>query len=341
MHANILLIVVNMACMHPCDKSACSVPDSWLAKMETHGLNLHYGMKSLLDLRFANDLLVFATSRDDTIQLLEELVTFLGQVGSLTYSTICKQLHGLSEQSDRYLRTTRFLSKIAWHFLMHWRPTLRASLRATHSHTQVCNMDIHVPKRTACDPWKLFVVAMEGTCGLYTSGAKHHQGHRFTRPHQWQVSSIKAVVWGTVGSCSAWRTRWILIRRPHWRTFGDSKLKLSIWEILAREHADLECQCRFIKTCWPCALAVSVMLIYLLGHTFVQVCSNFIAGVSTGHLRLAVCFSSAAHRRPYNWHYAWGEAWCELDVMTDFNLRHMEDDASPRIGWGRWDRRSV
>ena len=38
-------------------------------------------MKALLDLRFADDLLVFATSRDDTIRLLEELVTSLGKVG--------------------------------------------------------------------------------------------------------------------------------------------------------------------------------------------------------------------------------------------------------------------
>ena len=54
---------------------------SWRAKVETYGLNLHDGMKALLDLRFADDLLVFATSRDDTIRLLEELVTSLGQVG--------------------------------------------------------------------------------------------------------------------------------------------------------------------------------------------------------------------------------------------------------------------
>ena len=48
---------------------------SWRAKMESYGLNLHDGMKTLLDLRFADDLLVFATSRDDTIQLLKELGT--------------------------------------------------------------------------------------------------------------------------------------------------------------------------------------------------------------------------------------------------------------------------
>ena len=53
----------------------------WRAKVETYGLNLHDGMKALLDLRFADDLLVFATRRDDTIRLLEELVTSLGQVG--------------------------------------------------------------------------------------------------------------------------------------------------------------------------------------------------------------------------------------------------------------------
>ena len=54
---------------------------SWRAKMETQGLNLHDGMKALLDLRFSDDLLVFATSRGDTIRLLEELVTSLRQVG--------------------------------------------------------------------------------------------------------------------------------------------------------------------------------------------------------------------------------------------------------------------
>ena len=46
---------------------------SWRAKIESYGLNLHDGMKALLDLRFADDLLVFATSRDDTTRLLEEL----------------------------------------------------------------------------------------------------------------------------------------------------------------------------------------------------------------------------------------------------------------------------
>ncbi len=45
---------------------------SWRAKIETQGLNLHDGMKALL---------VFAPARDDTIRLLEELVTSLGQVG--------------------------------------------------------------------------------------------------------------------------------------------------------------------------------------------------------------------------------------------------------------------
>ena len=38
-------------------------------------------MKALLDQRFADDLFVFATSRDDTMRLLEEWVTSLGQVG--------------------------------------------------------------------------------------------------------------------------------------------------------------------------------------------------------------------------------------------------------------------
>ena len=51
---------------------------SWRAKVKTYGLNLHDGMKALLDQRFADDLLVFATSRDDTIRLLEESFNFCG-----------------------------------------------------------------------------------------------------------------------------------------------------------------------------------------------------------------------------------------------------------------------
>ena len=71
---------------------------SWRAKMETQGLNLHDGMKVLLDLRFADDLLVFATRRGDTIRLVEELVTSLGQVGlklntSKTRISIFRKLH--------------------------------------------------------------------------------------------------------------------------------------------------------------------------------------------------------------------------------------------------------
>ena len=54
---------------------------SWRAKVATYGLNVNDGMSALLDLRFADDLLVFATGRDDTIRLLEELVTSLGQDG--------------------------------------------------------------------------------------------------------------------------------------------------------------------------------------------------------------------------------------------------------------------
>ena len=51
------------------------------AKVATYGLNVNDGMSALLDLGFADDLLVLATGRDDTTRLLEELVTSLGQVG--------------------------------------------------------------------------------------------------------------------------------------------------------------------------------------------------------------------------------------------------------------------
>ena len=78
----------NTVVFRPCvlsPKLFCAVLDiamsSWRARMEAQGLNLHDGIKALLALRFADDLLVFATSRGDTIRLLEELVTSLGQVG--------------------------------------------------------------------------------------------------------------------------------------------------------------------------------------------------------------------------------------------------------------------
>ena len=74
--------------------------------MGTQGLNLHVGRKALLDLRFADALLVFATSRGDTIRLLEELVTSLAQVGlKLNTSKTTKKLT-TETQHGKILRTS-------------------------------------------------------------------------------------------------------------------------------------------------------------------------------------------------------------------------------------------
>ena len=54
---------------------------SWRAKMEAEGLSLEDGLKPLLDLRFADDILLFCTTLDKTCLLLEELVASLAQVG--------------------------------------------------------------------------------------------------------------------------------------------------------------------------------------------------------------------------------------------------------------------
>ena len=62
-------------------------------------------MKALLDLRFANDLLVFATSRGDTIRLLEELVTSLAQVG-LKLNTSKTKILTTEAQPGKILRTS-------------------------------------------------------------------------------------------------------------------------------------------------------------------------------------------------------------------------------------------
>ena len=82
----------------------CAVLE-FAAKIESYGLNLHDGMKALLDLRFADDLLVFATSRDDTIRLLEELVTSLGQVG-LTLNTSKTKILTTQAQPGSSLQTS-------------------------------------------------------------------------------------------------------------------------------------------------------------------------------------------------------------------------------------------
>ena len=54
---------------------------SWRAKMEAEGLSLEDGLKPLLDLRFADDILLFCTTLDKTCLLLDELVASLAQVG--------------------------------------------------------------------------------------------------------------------------------------------------------------------------------------------------------------------------------------------------------------------
>ena len=54
---------------------------SWRAKMEAEGLSLEDGLKPLLDLRFADDILVFCTTLDKACLLLDELVASLAQVG--------------------------------------------------------------------------------------------------------------------------------------------------------------------------------------------------------------------------------------------------------------------
>ena len=59
-----------------------------------------------------------------------------------------------------------------------------------------------------------------------------------------------------LGSCSTWRTTCISIRTPHWWTFGDNKF--GNWQILEREHANLDYQLGFITSLWLCALAVTL-----------------------------------------------------------------------------------
>ena len=54
---------------------------SWRAKMEAEGLSLEDGLKPLLDLRFADDILVFCTTLDKACLLLDELVASLAEEG--------------------------------------------------------------------------------------------------------------------------------------------------------------------------------------------------------------------------------------------------------------------
>ena len=53
-----------------------------LRKKETNGFNLYDGIKALQGLRFADNFLIFATSRDDTIQLFDRFGKSLGQEDS-------------------------------------------------------------------------------------------------------------------------------------------------------------------------------------------------------------------------------------------------------------------
>ena len=53
---------------------------SWRAKMEAEGLSLEDGLKPLLDLHFADDILVFCTTLDKACLLLDELVALLAEV---------------------------------------------------------------------------------------------------------------------------------------------------------------------------------------------------------------------------------------------------------------------
>ena len=53
---------------------------SWRVKMEAEGLSLEDGLKPLLDLRFADGILVFSTTLDKACLLLDELVASLAEV---------------------------------------------------------------------------------------------------------------------------------------------------------------------------------------------------------------------------------------------------------------------
>ena len=54
---------------------------SWRRKVGTAGVDFQDGMRTLLDLRFADDLLLFAKTFQETKFLLDELVTCLAEVG--------------------------------------------------------------------------------------------------------------------------------------------------------------------------------------------------------------------------------------------------------------------
>ena len=54
---------------------------SWRARVEHYGLDFEDGMAPFLDLRFADDLLLFAASKEELIFMLEELTGALQEVG--------------------------------------------------------------------------------------------------------------------------------------------------------------------------------------------------------------------------------------------------------------------
>ena len=54
---------------------------SWRARVEHCGLDFEDGMAPLLDLRFADDLLLFAVSKEELIFMLEQLIGALQEVG--------------------------------------------------------------------------------------------------------------------------------------------------------------------------------------------------------------------------------------------------------------------
>ena len=77
---------------------------SWRAKMEAEGLSLEDGLKPLLDLRFADDILVFCTTLDKACLLLDELVASLAEVG-LTLNVKKTKILTIQAQPPKQLRT--------------------------------------------------------------------------------------------------------------------------------------------------------------------------------------------------------------------------------------------
>ena len=74
------------------------------AKMEAEGLSLEDGLKPLLDLRFADDILVFCTTLEKACLLLDELVASLAEVG-LTLNVRKTTILTTQAQPPQQLRT--------------------------------------------------------------------------------------------------------------------------------------------------------------------------------------------------------------------------------------------